>query len=45
MAQEDRRRVLGLLADGKISAEEAERLLEILDSLSRGSICVECQAI
>lgn len=32
MAQEDRRRVLGLLEDGKITAEEAERLLEILDS-------------
>ena len=32
MAQEDRRRVLGLLAEGKISAEEAERLLEILDA-------------
>lgn len=31
MAQEDRRRVLGLLAEGKISAEEAERLLEVLD--------------
>ena len=32
MAQEDRRRVLGLLAEGKISAAEAERLLEVLDS-------------
>ena len=32
MAQEDRRRVLGLLAEGKISADEAERLLEVLDS-------------
>ena len=31
MAQEDRRRVLELLAEGKISAEEAERLLEVLD--------------
>ena len=37
MAQEDRRRVLRLLADGKISAEEAERLLEILDSRFRGN--------
>ena len=32
MAQEDRRRVLGLLAEGKISADEAERLLEVLGS-------------
>ena len=31
MAQEDRRRVLELLAEGKISADEAERLLEVLD--------------
>ena len=30
MAQEDRRRVLDMLAEGKISAEEAERLLEVL---------------
>ena len=40
MAREDRRRVLKLLGDGKISAEEADRLLEILDSGSheeRGS--------
>ena len=32
MAQEDRRRVLDMLAEGKISADEAERLLEILDA-------------
>ena len=32
MAQEDRRRVLDMLAEGKISAAEAERLLEILDA-------------
>ena len=31
MAQEDRRRILGLLAEGKISADEAERLLEVLE--------------
>lgn len=30
MAQEDRRRVLDMLAEGKITAEEAERLLEAL---------------
>ena len=37
MVQEDRRRVLGLLAEGKISADEAERLLEVLDSRFRGN--------
>ncbi|MXX53248.1 MAG: hypothetical protein F4Z35_04735, partial [Dehalococcoidia bacterium] len=37
MAQEDRRRGLELLAEGKISADEAERLLEILDSRFRGN--------
>ena len=44
MAREDRRRVLKLLGDGKISAEEADRLLEILDSGSgeeRGSETVD----
>ena len=37
MAQGDRRRVLDLLADGKISAYEAERLLDALDSRVRGN--------
>ena len=32
MAGEDRKRVLDLLADGKISADEAERLLDALNS-------------
>ena len=41
MAQEDRRRVLGLLAEGKISADEAERLLEVLDSRESHSVSSE----
>ena len=41
MAQEDRRRVLDMLAEGKISAEEAERLLEVLDGRESGSASSE----
>jgi hypothetical protein len=32
MTMTDRSRILGLLADGKISADEAERLLDALDA-------------
>ena len=41
MAQEDRRRVLDMLAEGKISAEAAERLLEVLDGRESGSASSE----
>jgi len=34
---EDRARILNMLADGKITAEEAERLLDALDSRAAGA--------
>ena len=36
---EDRKRILGMLADGKITADEAERLLDALGARAPTTTC------